>query len=275
MQDKRSSSSRDSAFTDENFDEEAFSVKLEPDCTEGAYERERQKKENHNKIERRRRFNINDRIRDLGALLPKKNEKYHQLVRNVRQNKGSILKATVDYVKALKQDQQCLKQVEEKFKFLEFQHRRLTKLIQDYESQMMSNGLLKFNSINNCPGHQQVQLLKSNSVDMDQNIDNNSTEAKQEFDEPMQSFSRPDLFNWATITMADPMLSSIPLSSVSSYGASLTSSASSIDLSNDNLSTFMVNDSDDYMNYDVCDNKNERATVFQSKTHKIILQERK
>ena len=75
--------------------------------------------------------------------------------------------------------------------------------------------------------------------------------------------------------MSDPMLSSIPLSSVSSYGASLTSSASSIDLSNDNLSTFMVNDSDDYMNYDVCDNKIERATVFQSKTHKIILQERK
>ena len=48
-QDKRSSSSRDTAFSDENFDEEAFSVKLEPDCTEGAYERERQKKENHNK----------------------------------------------------------------------------------------------------------------------------------------------------------------------------------------------------------------------------------
>uniref|UniRef100_A0A4W5N6Q9 Transcription factor binding to IGHM enhancer 3a n=1 Tax=Hucho hucho TaxID=62062 RepID=A0A4W5N6Q9_9TELE len=33
--------------------------------------KERQKKDNHNQIERRRRFNINDRIKELGALIPK------------------------------------------------------------------------------------------------------------------------------------------------------------------------------------------------------------
>jgi hypothetical protein len=43
-------------------------------------------------VERRRRFNINDRITELGTLLPTQNEPYYDLVRDVRQNKGSILK---------------------------------------------------------------------------------------------------------------------------------------------------------------------------------------
>eukprot|EP00063_Salmo_salar_P014920 XP_013989755.1 PREDICTED: transcription factor E3-like [Salmo salar] len=36
--------------------------------------KERQKKDNHNQIERRRRFNINDRIKELGALIPKSSD---------------------------------------------------------------------------------------------------------------------------------------------------------------------------------------------------------
>ncbi|XP_050783215.1 transcription factor E3 isoform X2 [Gopherus flavomarginatus] len=36
--------------------------------------KERQKKDNHNLIERRRRFNINDRIKELGTLIPKSND---------------------------------------------------------------------------------------------------------------------------------------------------------------------------------------------------------
>jgi len=35
------------------------------------WQKERQKKDNHNQIERRRRFNINDRIKELGTMLPK------------------------------------------------------------------------------------------------------------------------------------------------------------------------------------------------------------
>ena len=35
------------------------------------YLKDRQKKDNHNQIERRRRFNINDRIKELGGMLPK------------------------------------------------------------------------------------------------------------------------------------------------------------------------------------------------------------
>ncbi|MBW04680.1 Transcription factor E3, partial [Eschrichtius robustus] len=36
--------------------------------------KERQKKDNHNLIERRRRFNINDRIKELGTLIPKSSD---------------------------------------------------------------------------------------------------------------------------------------------------------------------------------------------------------
>ena len=48
----------------------------------------------------------------------------------MRQNKGSILKATVEYVKALKEDQIRIRHLEEKLKFQEFQHRKLLGMIQ-------------------------------------------------------------------------------------------------------------------------------------------------
>ena len=45
-------------------------------------------------VERRRRYNINDRIAELGSLLPAQNEPEYSLVRDVRQNKGGILKVS-------------------------------------------------------------------------------------------------------------------------------------------------------------------------------------
>lgn len=49
--------------------------------------------------------NINDRIKELGTLLPKSEEnKYYDLVRDMKQNKGTILKASVDYMKCLKRE---------------------------------------------------------------------------------------------------------------------------------------------------------------------------
>ena len=62
------------------------------------YSKDRQKKDNHNAIERRRRFNINDRIKELGTLLPKQDPE-------IRPNKGTILKCSVDYIEALQSDQ--------------------------------------------------------------------------------------------------------------------------------------------------------------------------
>lgn len=68
--------------------------------------KERLKKDNHNQIERRRRYNINDRIKELSSLLPTSNDdaKYHALVRDMKQHKGTILKASVDYLRLLKKE---------------------------------------------------------------------------------------------------------------------------------------------------------------------------
>merc|ERR1719228_3169007 len=93
-----------------------FMVKEEPLCEDDlrALQKDRVKKDNHNMIERRRRFNINDRIKELGTLLPKQNEQYYDIVRDVRQNKGSILKASVDYIRILKREKERKSLVEDK-----------------------------------------------------------------------------------------------------------------------------------------------------------------
>jgi len=51
-------------------------IKEEPLTEEDlkALQKDRQKKDNHNLIERRRRYNINDRIKELGTLLPKEDD---------------------------------------------------------------------------------------------------------------------------------------------------------------------------------------------------------
>merc|ERR1712012_183110 len=118
-------------------------IKLEPEekLTEAAIEKERQKKDNHNKIERRRRFNINDRIKDLGTLLPKQNEQYYELVRDVRQNKGSILKASVDYIRILKREKERKTHIEEKCKKTEQINRKLLIKLQEYEQRPSESGV--------------------------------------------------------------------------------------------------------------------------------------
>ncbi|XP_037790822.1 transcription factor EB-like [Penaeus monodon] len=106
-----------------------------------AYMKDRQKKDNHNMIERRRRFNINDRIKELATLLPKSNEPYFELVRDLRHNKGQILKASVDYIKRLKLDTEYNKEVELKRRALEQQNRQLLLRIQELESKLRTNGI--------------------------------------------------------------------------------------------------------------------------------------
>lgn len=81
-------------------------------------------------VERRRRFNINDRIKELGTLLPKNNEAYYELVRDVRPNKGTILKSSVDYIKCLKHEINRLRKFEQKQKETEYQNKRLLMKIQ-------------------------------------------------------------------------------------------------------------------------------------------------
>lgn len=120
-----------------------FMVKEEPLCEDDlrALQKDRVKKDNHNMIERRRRFNINDRIKELGTLLPKQNEQYYEIVRDVRQNKGSILKASVDYIRLLRREREKKAALEEKYKKLEQSNRRALLKLQDYEQRMASAGM--------------------------------------------------------------------------------------------------------------------------------------
>jgi hypothetical protein len=59
-------------------------------------EKRRRRRESHNAVERRRRDNINDRIHELGTLLPDlENDGVN------KPNKGYILRKSVEQIKAL------------------------------------------------------------------------------------------------------------------------------------------------------------------------------
>ncbi|XP_078731285.1 microphthalmia-associated transcription factor-like [Lampetra fluviatilis] len=118
-----------------------------------ALAKERQKKDNHNLIERRRRFNINDRIKELGTLIPKSNdpcwmEPSHGELSDhapsswdMRWNKGTILKASVDYIRRLQKEQQRVKEMENRQRRLEQTNRGLIMRMQELEMQARAHGL--------------------------------------------------------------------------------------------------------------------------------------
>ncbi|XP_012942441.1 microphthalmia-associated transcription factor isoform X2 [Aplysia californica] len=96
------------------------------------WRKERIKKDNHNMIERRRRFNINDRIKELGGLLPRSIDP---------QNKGNILKASVDYIKSLQDDQRKLSAITEQKKKTESDLRKVLITLNQMSSVIQSHGL--------------------------------------------------------------------------------------------------------------------------------------
>lgn len=98
------------------------------------FEKERQKKNNHNAIERRRRFNINDRIKELGMLLPPNETE-------ARQNKGTILKASVEYIRKLQRDLQKLRIQDAKQRQLEETNRQMRMRIQELELTARAHGI--------------------------------------------------------------------------------------------------------------------------------------
>jgi nicotinic acid mononucleotide adenylyltransferase len=63
-------------------------------------------------------------------LLPKNNESYYEIVRDVRPNKGTILKSSVDYIKVLKHEINRLRKTELKQKEIEMQNKRLMMRVQ-------------------------------------------------------------------------------------------------------------------------------------------------
>nr|XP_020448626.1 microphthalmia-associated transcription factor-like isoform X1 [Monopterus albus] len=123
-----------------------------------ALAKERQKKDNHNLIERRRRFNINDRIKDLGTLIPKSNDP------DMRWNKGTILKASVDYIRKLQREQQRAKELECRQKRLEHANRHLLLRIQELEIQARAHGLTVVSSPSVCTSELMARAIKQEPI---------------------------------------------------------------------------------------------------------------
>nr|XP_028602626.1 transcription factor EC isoform X2 [Podarcis muralis] len=133
-----------------------------------AMAKERQKKDNHNLIERRRRYNINYRIKELGTLIPKSNDP------DMRWNKGTILKASVEYIKWLQKEQQRGRELEHRQKKLEQANRRLLLRIQELEIQARAHGLPIMPTIStvDLASHVMKQQVyqEENSVDYSQHL---------------------------------------------------------------------------------------------------------
>uniref|UniRef100_A0A8C6L8I3 Melanocyte inducing transcription factor a n=1 Tax=Nothobranchius furzeri TaxID=105023 RepID=A0A8C6L8I3_NOTFU len=123
-----------------------------------ALAKERQKKDNHNLIERRRRFNINDRIKELGTLIPKSNDP------DMRWNKGTILKASVDYIRKLQREQERAKELECRQRKLEHTNRHLMLRIQELEMQARAHGLTVVPSPSVCTSEMMARAIKQEPV---------------------------------------------------------------------------------------------------------------
>lgn len=230
---------------------ETLPIKEEPLSEEDlrALQKDRQKKDNHNLIERRRRYNINDRIKELGTLLPKEDDSspsYFDIVRDVRQNKGSILKASVEYIKKLKVDQDRKKYLEEKSRLQEYQNKKLLLKLQEYEKQMKAFGI----NMNSSPAgkkrsapsmlespYSKTFIFTPHSKDMEVKEETEMIElpeascnlSRSDLDDLMEDDGHP-------VSSSDPMLSSPAPSSFSSsspssfYSSDETLSPESIDL---------------------------------------------
>uniref|UniRef100_A0A7E4V902 BHLH domain-containing protein n=1 Tax=Panagrellus redivivus TaxID=6233 RepID=A0A7E4V902_PANRE len=102
---------------------------------ENDFYRDRRKKDIHNMIERRRRYNINDRIKELGMMLPKSTAEEMKL------NKGTILKASCDYIRQLQQDRDVmLKQAQEKQR-IEDTAKLYAKRVRELEEHLQKSGV--------------------------------------------------------------------------------------------------------------------------------------
>ncbi|XP_032067668.1 microphthalmia-associated transcription factor isoform X3 [Thamnophis elegans] len=169
-----------------------------------ALAKERQKKDNHNLIERRRRFNINDRIKELGTLIPKSNDP------DMRWNKGTILKASVDYIRKLQREQQRTKELENRQKKLEHANRHLLLRIQELEMQARAHGLSIMPATGLCSPEMVNRLIKQEPV-----LDNCSQEILQQHHPALSSTTTLDLTD-GTITF-NGGLANVTESATSTY----------------------------------------------------------
>lgn len=99
--------------------------------------REQRRKESHNMFERRRRFNINERIRELAGLLPRRSEPYYEAARH---SAGHILKASVEYMRWLKQEVSRMSEAEARRRILELENQHLRSRVHQLEAKLRSLG---------------------------------------------------------------------------------------------------------------------------------------
>ncbi|KAF7478206.1 Hypothetical predicted protein [Marmota monax] len=101
------------------------------------------------------KININDRIKELGTLIPKSNDP------NFRWNKGTILKASVDYLPELQREQQRAKELESRQKKLGHANPHLLLRIQ---MQAWAHGLSLIPSTGLCSPDLVNQIIKQELV---------------------------------------------------------------------------------------------------------------
>ncbi|KAK6746991.1 hypothetical protein RB195_000313 [Necator americanus] len=99
------------------------------------YYRDRRKKDIHNMIERRRRYNINDRIKELGLMLPKSSAE------DMKLNKGTILKASCDYIRQLQRDRELMLKQQAHQQKLENAAKQYAERIRELEECMARQGV--------------------------------------------------------------------------------------------------------------------------------------
>ncbi|CAO1366785.1 unnamed protein product [Diamesa serratosioi] len=206
--------------------------------------RDRQKKDNHNMIERRRRFNINDRIKELGTLLPKVNEFLYDIIQDlhIRQpNKGTILKSSVDYIKCLKYEVNRLKRNELKQKDLDYQNKRLITRIRELELLAKNHGIpFEDFNLNHEEATSTIKVHAENQLTASENLI-----VKHADDDSQKIINLDEIEDLMdcdkTLKLSDPLLSSFPI--FDSPHSSSQSSSASTPSSPSSTSSFISTDS--------------------------------
>lgn len=103
------------------------------------WEKERLKKDNHNIIEKRRRYKINDCITEIGRLLPPVYDV------DILNKKGTILQTAIEHIKQLHADQLAHKQLQMKCETLETINKQLKEALMMLKSSSVE-GLVSENS---------------------------------------------------------------------------------------------------------------------------------
>lgn len=149
-------------------------------------QKDRQKKDNHNLIERRRRYNINDRIKELGQLIPKSSDP------DVRWNKGTILKAAVDHIRKLQNRQIKFSKDGQKLKKLEQMNRSLMLRMESMEQQFRQHGI----DYQEMPDKEEVISYLGGTSDLDDDLQSAPSPGLSMPDREEIASSAPSMHNY-------------------------------------------------------------------------------